>query len=381
MKEDNVALTLVHTADWHLGMRFRSFREEDERELMRARLAVIERILGVADRHQADAVLAAGDLFDEPKPDRKWWEGLADVLARRSMPGRPVLLLPGNHDPLIPESVWEPMSPFRRKLPAHVHVVDRDDFSYALKEGAVLHAAPCRSSAGQKDLALSLPARELGDERIRVGLVHGSTFDMPNCQTNFPIAQDAAVKRGFDYLATGDTHGFRVVPPGARVPAVYPGAPEPTSFADKDPGHVALVFITQHRRVRLEKERVARWYWEVCRVGGLEDLRRLASRADLAQRVLQLTVEATLPAAEYEEAERILLELGGTEAAGPKAGILQLDRSRLELDTRDIEAVFANMPEAVREAVRRLKQEEHGERGEVARRALYHLFTLAGKVA
>ncbi len=157
MKEDDVALTLVHTADWHLGMRFRGFRDEDERELMRARLDVIERILGVADRHQADAVLCAGDLFDGPKPEPQWWEGLADVLARRSAPARPVFLLPGNHDPLLPESVWDPTGPFRRKLPAHVHVVDRDDFTFPLKEGAVLHAAPCRSSAGQKDLALFLP--------------------------------------------------------------------------------------------------------------------------------------------------------------------------------------------------------------------------------
>jgi len=63
-----VALTLVHTADWHLGMRFRGFREPDEVELMRARLAAVEHVLGVADRYQADAVLCAGDLFDGPKP-------------------------------------------------------------------------------------------------------------------------------------------------------------------------------------------------------------------------------------------------------------------------------------------------------------------------
>lgn len=380
MKEDQVALTLVHTADWHLGMRFRSFGEEEERELMRARLDVIERILGVADRHQADAVLAAGDLFDDPKPDRQWWEGLTQLIARRAKPERPLFLLPGNHDPCIPGSLWEPGGPFRRSLPAHVHVVDRDDFSYELKEGAILYAAPCRSRAGQKDLALSLPPRESGDERIRVGLVHGSTFDIADCQINFPIAEDAAVRRGFDYLAIGDTHGFRIVPPDATAPTVYPGAPEPTSFGDKDAGCVALVFISQRRRVRVEKERVARWHWEVCRVGGLDDLRRLAARTDLSQLVLQLAVEAMLTAAEYEEAERILLELGGTEAVRPKVGVLQLDRSRLELDIRDIEAVFANMPEQVCEAVRRLRQKENGEQADVARRALYHLYTLARKV-
>jgi hypothetical protein len=53
MREDDVALTLVHTADWHLGMRFRGFSDEQELELMRARLDVVEQIFGVADRHRA----------------------------------------------------------------------------------------------------------------------------------------------------------------------------------------------------------------------------------------------------------------------------------------------------------------------------------------
>jgi DNA repair exonuclease SbcCD nuclease subunit len=380
MREDDVALTLVHTADWHLGMRFRGFRDEDELELMRARLDVIEQIFGVADRYEADAVLCAGDLFDEPKPDRQWSDGLADLLARRASTHRPVFLLPGNHDPLLPDSVWDPSGPFRKKLPTHVHVVDCEGFTFQLKEGAELYAAPCRSSAQSKDIALSLPARAPGDERIRVGLVHGSTFEMEDYQTNFPIAPDAALQRGFDYLAIGDTHGFRVFPP-ADKPTVYPGAPEPTTFGDKDSGNVALVFITQRRRVRVEKERVAKWRWESVEVQSLEALRALAARPDLSQRVLELTVAASLPAAEYEEAERILGELAGSEAVRPKVGILKCDRSRLELDTRNIDVLFADMSEAVIEAVRRLQELENGPQADVARRALYHLYTLVRKVA
>jgi DNA repair exonuclease SbcCD nuclease subunit len=380
MREDDVALTLVHTADWHLGMRFRGFSEDQELELMRARLDVVEQIFGVADRYEADAVLCAGDLFDEPKPDPKWSDGLAGLIARRASPQRPVFLLPGNHDPLLPDSVWDPAGPFRRKLPAHVHVIDRDDFTFQLKDGAELYATPCRSSAQSKDIALALPARASGDERIRVGLVHGSTFEMDDYQTNFPIAPDAAVQRGFDYLAIGDTHGFRVFPPSDK-PTVYPSAPEPTTFGDKDPGHVALVFITQRRRVRVEKERVAKWRWESIRVESLEALRALAARPDLSQRVLELTVAASLPAAEYEEAERILGELAGSEAVRPKVGILRCDRSRLELDTRNIDHLFADMPEAVLETVRRLQDLETGPQADVARRALYHLYTLVRRVA
>jgi len=206
--EDEVALKLLHTADWHLGKRFPSFPEADETRLTRARLDVLDRILKAAEMRAVDAVLCAGDLFDEPSPDREWWEPVATKLtAWRAR--IPVFLLPGNHDPIQPTSVYERTHPFRRSLPPWVHVVDDDNFTYPLKDVAVLHARPCRSRAGQEDPALALPEREQGDTRIRIGMVHGSTFDAVDCQLNFPIAKDAAAKRGFDYLAIGDTHSFR----------------------------------------------------------------------------------------------------------------------------------------------------------------------------
>ena len=40
--EDDVALKILHTADWHLGMGFGAFGEEDERKLTRARLQVVD---------------------------------------------------------------------------------------------------------------------------------------------------------------------------------------------------------------------------------------------------------------------------------------------------------------------------------------------------
>jgi hypothetical protein len=113
----------------------------------------------------------------------------------------PVVLLPGNHDPLLADSVWSPGHPFRSALPAYVHVVDRDDFELALGPEAVVLARRCRSRAGERDLAMALPERPPGDVRIRVGLVHGTSFDSPDWQTNFPVRRDAGVLRGLDYLA------------------------------------------------------------------------------------------------------------------------------------------------------------------------------------
>lgn len=384
--EEDLVLKLLHTADWHLGRRFPSFLREDlERKLTRARVDVLERIFGLAERHQVHAVLCAGDLFDDPVPPSEWWQPVVDQLSKRSWKERPVFLLPGNHDPLLPDSVWAPGSKFRSALPNWVHVVDRKLFEVELTGGAVLYAVPCMSKAGQRDPTELIPRREPGDERVRIGMVHGSTFDMSDCQTNFPISRDAAVERGLDYLAIGDTHGFRFVPADRREPpTVYPGAPEPTAFDEKDPGNVALVFVNRRRKATVQPEPVATWIWEEQVVSSMTGLRQLRARTDLDRRVLRLRVEMCVPAPEYEEAERILEDLEGTVAKHGRVGVLQLDRGGLTLETTSIDSYCADLPDVLQSAVRRLRAEADvadPQRAQVARRALFHLYQVSRKAS
>jgi hypothetical protein len=380
----DVALKLVHTADWHLGAVFPSFDELGRQQLSRARLSVIDRVLGLAERHSVHAVLCAGDLFDDPDPGPEWWEGLAKKFQQRDWQDRPVFLLPGNHDPLTTTGVYSKAHPFRAALPAWVHVVDRDDFRCELAGGAMLYAAPCRSRSESRDLARALlPAREPGDRRIRIGMVHGTTFDLPGHQMNFPIGRDVAEQKGLDYLAIGDTHGFRDVTPHGHAPTVYPSTPEPTNFGERDAGHAALVLFPGDRRRRalVRAEPVAQWTWEEARCTSLEELRALAAR-DLGQHVLRLVLDLSVGVAEFAELERILGELAGSAAAPGAVGVLQLDRTRLRLDTGDVESTLARAPAVIRSAAARLRQREReygsdSEEGELARRALYQLYQLA----
>jgi DNA repair exonuclease SbcCD nuclease subunit len=388
--EEDVALKLLHTADWHLGMRFPSFSEADQLTLMRARMSVLDSIFGLAETNRVDAVLCAGDLFDDPQPDEVWWRGLLERLVRRDWSDRPVFLLPGNHDPLTNTSVWHQSHPFRQALPGWVHVVDRDDFEAPLAGGAVLYAVPCRSTAGRSDLAERIPLRAPSDGRIRIGMLHGQTFDIEGCQTNFPIAKDAAVERGLDYLAIGDTHSFREVPPGAVVPTVYPSAPEPTRFAESDAGHVALVFLptpigsgatVRRRPAIVRREKVAYWSWVERMCTSMDELRSLRVAEELRRTVLRLTLDMHVSAHEYDEAQAILRELAGTNASHGRVGVLQVDAERLVLDTTDIESAFADVPEVLQAAVERLRAREHGEDAERAKRALYHLYRLVKEEA
>ena len=382
---DDVALKLLHTADWHLGKRFRQFEPDSERRLTRARLEVIDGVFGQAVRYAVDAVLCAGDLFDSPSPHEDWWRPLSKKLNAQD-PKRPIFLLPGNHDPCMTGSVWDAAEPFRRSLPDFVHVVDRDDFTFDLSSEtirATLFARPCWSTSGANDPVLALPGRQPDDESIRIAMAHGSTFDHPSAQTNFPISRDAAVQRGFDYVAIGDTHSFRLVPPDRTVmPTVYPGAPEPTSFEETTPGNVVLVSINKHRRVKLRALPVAKYRWERVTVTTLDELEALRVRTDLANRVLGLTVAMRLPPDEFARAQQLLVELQGNHAMHGAVGVLELDRDQLVLDATDIESAFLGAPDLLQAAARRLRDEiEAGEEPQVAERALFKLYELCSRAS
>jgi DNA repair exonuclease SbcCD nuclease subunit len=374
-------LRLLHTADWHIGRRFPSFPEDAQKKLSRARMDVVTRILAVGRRHSVNAILCAGDLFDEPMPQPDFWEGLARIFREQAAPHPPVFLVPGNHDPLLSDSVWAPQHPFRALLPPWVHVVDRDDYTFELAADAVLYASPCRSKSGQNDLALALPAREPDDTRLRIGCVHGCTFDLDGYQTNFPISRDAGLRRGLNYLAIGDTHSFRDVTMNSPVPTVYPGTPEPTGFDEPQAGRVAVVALFRHGvRPRVSAEPVGIWKWSDVHCRSLNELRNLLTMPDLERHVIRVHLEMSVTVAEESEIERILRELQGTDAAHGRAGVLLVDRTHFHLERGSGGAFPANLPPVIADTIARLDQMAADTLDETERanatRALAHLYKL-----
>jgi len=86
-------MRILHTADWHLGKRLEKFsRLEEQRQ-------VLEEIIAIADDQRVDAVLIAGDLFDNFNPASEAVELFYRTLKRLSGQGRrAVVAIAGNHD-------------------------------------------------------------------------------------------------------------------------------------------------------------------------------------------------------------------------------------------------------------------------------------------
>ena len=86
-------MKLLHTADWHLGKRLMDFsRIEEQRQ-------VLDEIIQIAQKEQADVVLVAGDLYDQINPSNEAIELFYQALHRLSNQGQTaVIAIAGNHD-------------------------------------------------------------------------------------------------------------------------------------------------------------------------------------------------------------------------------------------------------------------------------------------
>jgi len=93
----------LHTADWQIGMKASHVGEAGTR-IRDERLAAATRVVKAAQDAGVDFILIAGDTFEDSGVDRVLVQKVADILAGF---GGPVYLIPGNHDPLVPGSVWE----------------------------------------------------------------------------------------------------------------------------------------------------------------------------------------------------------------------------------------------------------------------------------
>lgn len=85
-------MRLLHTADWHVGRTLRGRSRLDELE------RALEQVVAIAKSEEADAVLVAGDIYDQralsAEADRVVFETLLELHSL----GVPVVAVPGNHD-------------------------------------------------------------------------------------------------------------------------------------------------------------------------------------------------------------------------------------------------------------------------------------------
>jgi DNA repair exonuclease SbcCD nuclease subunit len=248
----------LHTADWQIGRQYGQFPPEDAIPLAEARFKAVERIAALANEHQVDAVLVAGDVFDtqtvSPRTIRQLFNAMAGFRGQW-------IMIAGNHDAALAESVWTRA----RRLEAIPANVDLLLEPASVKEypalGMAILAAPLTQRHTYDDLPASFDAVETTPGLLRIGLAHGSVQGLlsEDIDSANPIAPDRAERAKLDYLALGDWHGCLEV--NARI--WYSGTPEPERFRNNDAGRTLLVDIPQPGATpQVTRLTTAQYRWE-----------------------------------------------------------------------------------------------------------------------
>ncbi|NVJ20592.1 DNA repair exonuclease [Myxococcus sp. AM011] len=314
---------ILHSADWQMGLRARHVAQVAT-SVRDARLEAARNVIEAANRHQVNAVVLAGDIFEDNLVEDRLVHQVVSVLEGSRAP---VFVLPGNHDALTPDAVYHRAS--WKQRPARVVMLDGEAPVPIPGTSAVLLAAPLRQKKGMKDPTAEWRARADVDA-IRVGVAHGSLrIEGKHAADDFPIGLDAVSRVGLDYLALGHWHG-QYVHEGRTA---YAGAHEATKFGEDGSGQALLVELASRGAMpRLTPVSTGTLQWRTVEL----DLSQDAERA--AERVLGLVRDTAQPA-------RTLLRLRtmgtSSEAATPvlarlKEGLLGRAFLHVAVERRDI---------------------------------------------
>ena len=225
----------LHTADWQIGRLFATFDPEHAPLLAEARIAAVERLAALATAEGVVAVLVAGDVFDAQTVSDRTVRRLFNALSGFTGPW---LMIPGNHDAALAESVWTRAQRLGA-VPANVHLCLTPEVRIFHDLGFTLLPAPLTQRHTYGDLTDWFDSAETPAGLLRIGLAHGSVQGIlaEDIDSANPIAMDRPDRAWLDYLALGDWHGTKIV--GPKI--AYSGTPEPDRFKANDSGQALLV--------------------------------------------------------------------------------------------------------------------------------------------
>ncbi|HXA28559.1 MAG TPA: metallophosphoesterase [Candidatus Angelobacter sp.] len=224
---------ILHLADLHLDRAFAGMACHGDLA-RRRRLGLrdaLRRAGDAARSRNCDALTIGGDLYEHERADLETGRFLAETFA--SLRPLRVLIAAGNHDALLPDSLYA-----RMEWPDNVAIFASNTLSpVPLADGLTLWGLSHLDPAWRGDPLAASPVG--GDGGVHLALFHGAELgSRPEGKSvHGPFAASRIAELGFAAALTGHYHRRRV-DEAARL--VYPGSPEPLTF-DEDGGRGPVV--------------------------------------------------------------------------------------------------------------------------------------------
>lgn len=239
---------IVHTADIHAG---RPAARELDLEKAAIRRREIEnalfRIVELVKKEGAQVLLISGDLFEHKYARPSWIRDVAYLFS--SIPDVKVFIAPGNHDPLLPDSLYRGIS-----WPGNVVIFREPSLERVVLEelGLAVWGLGWKNYLEPVPLVRNaLPAikKSFDASLVNIMVLHGDYQRRAAKEPAAPgeglsqyLPLDAAdlTALPWDYVALGHIHVPEIMALGCTVVA-YPGCPEPLDFGDTGERGVVIV--------------------------------------------------------------------------------------------------------------------------------------------
>lgn len=324
--------TFIHSSDLQIGMTRKFLSLEAQSRFDEARERSIDALGDLARERDAEFIVIAGDVFEHNALEKRTLGRALEALRRLPVP---VLLLPGNHDPLVADSIFSHTEDIE-----NVTVLTTEDPVEVL-DGVEVVGAPLLTKHPSEDLCAKVVRRLEPTDKIRILVGHGQVEGFGTEQTealiNLDVLEDACAQGVIDYVALGDSHSTASLGSSGRV--WFSGAPETTDFAERtggevggeaDSGNALVVEVSKDggtSTVQVDKVHTGTWTFDAL---GWE----VADAEDVAEVIAQLRA--------YPDKDRTVIKYALT-------GTLGLEATRtLEQELGALEPVFGALYERER---------------------------------
>lgn len=218
-------LSILHLADLHLGANFSFLPPNKAQKAKQMQFDALKQAIDYANSQSVNAVLIAGDLFDQPFPSADVVNRTFDILSHSNCC---VLISPGNHDYICAKSPY-----LTAKRPDCVYVFTSPTLTaFPLSDiGVVWGAAFCNQNA-----EISLNAN-LDQNKYNILLLHS---DLKTQSGYNPLSASDFKASGFDYAALGHNHTYSGMNKAGKT--VYACSGSPCTVGADDTGKKGFLF-------------------------------------------------------------------------------------------------------------------------------------------
>ena len=240
-------LRLFHTADFHLGSPFSGLDARSSESRRREQLDIFTTAISHAKDDGCVAILIAGDLFDCGYVDRQTVRSVFKLLGEV---GIPVIIAPGNHDPMTRTGVYS-----AKDIPDNVFIFDSPEMSYM--DFPRLHLrihGYAFDSERYTDDPLSSGEICLAPNCYNLLLAHADIYSP--ISTYAPINLKQLESVGFDYVALGHIHKYEEPLRLGKTLVAYPGFPIGRSFDECGFGGALTVTLSPSEAFAASAERI-----------------------------------------------------------------------------------------------------------------------------